>query len=49
MDLLSQIRKSVASIALTAMSFGFFMPMVSAARLDFTDASEIPTWAIGAI
>ncbi|MCF7812238.1 S-layer homology domain-containing protein [Candidatus Gracilibacteria bacterium] len=48
MDLFAQIKKSVASVALAAMSFMLVAPAANAA-LPFTDASEIPSWAEEAI
>ncbi|MCF7830584.1 S-layer homology domain-containing protein [Candidatus Gracilibacteria bacterium] len=48
MDLLAQIKKSVASVALAAFAFTIGLPLVNAA-LPFTDAAEIPSWAEEAI
>jgi len=48
MDILSQIKKSVASLALVAMSFTFVAP-ISQAQLGFTDDAEIPSWGVEAI
>ena len=48
MDLFSQIKKSVASVAFMAMAFTLFAP-IAAAALPFTDSAEIPSWAEEAI
>jgi hypothetical protein len=48
MDLFSQLKKSVASVAFVAMAFTIFAPVASA-MLPFTDAAEIPSWAEEAV
>ena len=48
MEILKQFKKSVASLALVAMSFTFVAP-VAQAQLGFTDDAEVPSWAVEAI
>jgi hypothetical protein len=48
MTILSHFKKGVAAVALSAMAF-MVAPAVTFASLDFTDASQIPTWATEAI
>ena len=48
MDLLAQFKKSVASIALTAMAALIGLP-IAQASLGFTDDAEVPSWAEEAI
>jgi hypothetical protein len=48
MDLFSQIKKSVASVAFVAMAMTVLAP-VAGAMLPYTDAAEIPSWAEEAI
>ncbi len=49
MDLLANMRKGLASIALTALASTFMVAPVQAQSLGFTDDSEIPSWATEAI
>ena len=48
MTILSHFKKGIAAVALSAMAF-MVAPAVTFASLDFTDASQIPTWATEAI
>ena len=49
MDLLANLRKGLASVALTALASTIVVAPVQAARLGFTDNAEIPSWADEAI
>ena len=49
MDLLANLRKGLASVALTALASTIVVAPVQAARLGFTDDAEIPSWADEAI
>ncbi len=50
MDLFFRLKKSVASLALVAMAAFLAPPVaVTEARLDFSDTTEIPSWATEAI